>query len=245
LLVSCEDTELIRALEPTLWKPLSLDSPVLAYASTGDPAYTQRILQTLQQRHLADVGAWTYSPPQSTGSPFDRDRWGWQAHAGDRRASLRQARVFRAMGQPRAALRVLRYEILQGDSPELRQEQALCQLDLAHREFILAGRTSRFRACAAAAGNGAVEKQEISAPENHAPDVWRQAVAVYLAGNLQRALELLGGADPEARYARASILLEAGDPAAAERLLSELAEEHGGYLQLLARQLQDRLTFRL
>jgi hypothetical protein len=152
------------------------------------------------------------------------------------------------MGLPRAALRVLRYEILQGDAPELRREQAQCQLDLAHREFILAGRTSRFRACAAAASAGsgvADKKQQTSASENHTPDVWKQAVASYLAGNLQHALELLGGVDPEARYARASILLEGGNSAAAQSLLASLAEEHDGYLHLLARQLQDSLTFRL
>jgi hypothetical protein len=231
LLVSSDDLDLIGALEPTLWKPLSLDSPVLPYASTGDPAYTERILQTLQQRHLAGLGPWSYSPPQTSGSPFDRDRWGWRPQVADRRASLHQAQVFRAMGLPRAALRILRYEILQGDAPELRSAQAQCQSDLAYREFVHAGRTSRFRAAATAPAQ---------TQEN-----WKPAIEAYLAGKLERALELLAGADPEARYARASILVEAGDPAAAQSLLTELAQEPSGYLPLLARHLQQSLPFRL
>jgi len=100
---------LIRALEPTIWKPLSLDSPVIPFARAGDPLHNSRMIEILKQRQLVDSGPWAYSPPQSSGSPFDRDRFGLRAVVINPAIVFDQAELFASMELHTAALRTLSY----------------------------------------------------------------------------------------------------------------------------------------
>jgi hypothetical protein len=254
LLIAAEDLAMIRALEPSLWKPFSLDSPVLPYASTADTYYTARILETLSHANFVNVGPWSYSPPASTQSAFDRDLWGWREHAADRPSSLRQSRVFRAMGLTTAALRVLRYEQGRGDSPELHREVAECQANLYHSEVVVAGQASRFRELAVAAMAPATEappRAAASSPPAARPDslAWRRAIDAYVNGDLPVALASLSqgalgvGVDPEAMYAQAWILLEQGDPEAAHQQLKAIEADADKALRLLVQDLQASLTW--
>ncbi|MFG0261556.1 MAG: hypothetical protein ACF788_04120, partial [Novipirellula sp. JB048] len=150
LAVSNRDTELIAGLEPSIWKPLSLDSPVLPYAAAGDEAYARRMVETLTHREIVEFQRWQYAFPSSTGSIFDRDRWGLKPLMASAEHAYRQAEVFRAMGLRYAALRVLvpareRFP----DSRPLVCAMTRCQTELAEAEIIAAGSPSWFRYFAA------------------------------------------------------------------------------------------------
>ncbi|HBJ33662.1 MAG TPA: hypothetical protein DDZ51_02645, partial [Planctomycetaceae bacterium] len=107
LACSRRDLKLIRRLEPTIWKPLSLDSPVLIYARAGDPIHTPKIVDVLGQRDFVNSGMWDYQPPPSTGSAYDRDRFGLFPARAQPDPTLDQADVFAAMDLQIAALKVL------------------------------------------------------------------------------------------------------------------------------------------
>lgn len=237
LLFAAEDVDIIRELEPSLWKPLTFDSPVLMYASTADDQYVQPLLRVLQQRRFTDRGAWAYAPPQSTDSPFDRDRWGWRSELDGYSMGLRQARVFRAMGQRTAAMRVLVHLLRASPNSEVRTEVAACQAELAHAEFVVAGRASRFRELAAKLARAMTSSTYIRTGEPQ----WVAAVEAYLAGDWTAAQTSLTVDNLEAQYARATILSESGDPAAAIAILQNTDWEPDQRLHLLAHLLRDDL----
>ncbi len=150
LVVSNRDTELIRGLEPSIWKPLSLDSPVIPYAAAGDKHYARQMVQTLTNREIVEFQNWQYTFPSSTGSLFDRDRWGFAPVIVDADLAYRQAEVFRGMGLRYAALRVL--FVGRQDFPEsvpLACAMTRCQAELANAEIVAAGAPSWFRYFAA------------------------------------------------------------------------------------------------
>ncbi len=150
LVVSQTQTELIRGLEPSIWKPLSLDSPVIAYAQAGDAAYVERMIEILTNREIVEYQSWNFDFPSSTGSIFDRDHWGGRLVLASADRTWRQAEVFRAMGLHYAALRVLFVgEQAFPDSSPIQCAIARCQSELADEERIDAGRPSRFRQHAA------------------------------------------------------------------------------------------------
>ncbi|GAA5507489.1 hypothetical protein [Novipirellula caenicola] len=150
LVVSNRDTELIRGLEPSIWKPLSLDSPAIPYAAAGDEPYARQMIDTLTSREIVEFQNWQYSFPNSTGSLFDRDRWGIIPVIVDVDQAYRQAEVFRAMGLRYAALRVL-FVARQAfpTSTPLAHSMTRCQTELAEAEIVTAGVLSWFRYFAA------------------------------------------------------------------------------------------------
>ena len=90
LMVSDRHLGLIAGLEPSMWKPLSLDSSVIPYAPAGDPAYVERLLQVLREREIVEYTDWQYRFPVSLGSEFDRDRFGLWPAAADPTEAVRQ-----------------------------------------------------------------------------------------------------------------------------------------------------------
>jgi hypothetical protein len=108
LLVPSDRTTLIHSLEPTWWKPLSLDATVIPFGRAGDPNCAQRVIQVLQERQFVDQGEWAYTPPP-TGFAIQRHirAWDLMTGAARRRSALQQARVFQAMNLHNAAIRVL------------------------------------------------------------------------------------------------------------------------------------------
>ncbi len=146
LMVSDRHLGLIAGLEPSMWKPLSLDSSVIPYAPAGDPAYVERLLQVLREREIVEYTDWQYRFPVSLGSEFDRDRFGLWPAAADPTEAVRQAEVFRAMGLHYAALRVL--FVGRRALPQQAAVQAAIrrsQVELADEEMIAAGKPSWFR----------------------------------------------------------------------------------------------------
>jgi hypothetical protein len=231
LLVSAADTPLIAALEPTLWKPLSIDSPVLPYARAGDPHLSPRIVQVLHERQLVDRGAWSYHPLPATGPDLLFDLWGGISGRGDPQWALQQARVFRAMQLPIAALRVLR-----GSDDGRRGRQwhdlfAQCQLDLAYAERLAAGRSSNFRTLVWLLSTDSDETKSTLRAALQNPDVRQNAspalqacAAAYMTDELAQALDAARGDEIELHYARALLSLEAGQPQQASQILKTLLE---------------------
>ena len=232
LLVNAEDDAMIAGLEPTLWKPLMLDSPVLAFGKAGDPALSNQLIVILGQRALVNQGGWSYSPPQSTSSVYDRDLWGLASDLGTPALALRQARVFAAMQLNIAAMRVLLYAVARWpEQPSLRTELARQQRALAQDEWLLTWRLSDFRAAALRASLAKAPRTLVvssplrAAMEEASSGDWRQIAELYVDGRALDALAVLkaNGSAPrdvqeEARslYAQARLELELSDPEAAQ-----------------------------
>jgi len=201
-LVVCSrrDLELIRRLEPTIWKPLSLDSPVLPYARAGDPIYTPQIIDLLGQREWVDSGLWDYQPPPSTGSAYDRDRFGLFS-AGDRsQQTFDQADVFAAMELRTAALEVLNHARAHWpDHPRYVTTWRRCQVEWADWELVKVGQASLMRTLASGALPSASGQPESNVSENNLStfalsdadgDRWERLIAVYYTKGAAAALQV-------------------------------------------------------
>ncbi len=225
VVTSADRASLISGLESTLWKPLSLDSPVIPYAMAGDREFSPRIVQVLNQRELVDRGSWSYQVEPAAGNDRLLDAIGLVTGVPDSRTLARQARVLRAMNLPQAAMRVLRpilssslMQFVKLDSTAHR-ELVACQVELADREWLTCGAIDEFRR--------AVVDRLIASDRRRLPPMpavekttlteavvsrRRTAVELYLRGNPLAAAELLVGDDPSMMCARAALLWEAGVP---------------------------------
>jgi hypothetical protein len=230
LMVPAEETVVIRAMEPETWKPLALDSPVIPFAQASDPVATARIVEVLGQRELVNFGPWSYQPPDPSGNDLYLDLWGWITRQPDPSPGIQQARVFRAMNLHYAALRVLMPWLDAPPHPAAQDEFTRCQIELAHHEWRLMGTPSTFRRRASLLfprpddlplpvwWNEAVASNE--------DDHFEHALPAYRGGRPGDAASLLTGNAAELLYARGLLLLESGDPAAAEATLRQLLEQH-------------------
>lgn len=194
------DLQLIRRLEPTIWKPLTLDSPVLVYARAGDPVYTQKIVDVLGQREWIDSGLWDYRPLQSTGSAYDRDRFGLWGMASQAGASFDQAEVFVAIDLQIAALKVLDH--LRRAAPNHARHFPIwqrCQIELADWERVNTGQASWLRALASqppksslGRSDGEIQPETWQAdlPTGQSLAPWLKWVATYRLQGAAVALQL-------------------------------------------------------
>lgn len=227
LVVPSESVDLVAALEPTIWKPLSLTAVSLVYGRTGDPGTTPKIVEALSLRPLVDRGPWTYqSTVENATGPIDF--LPWQHASALRSRSLRLARLFRAMGLSVGAMKVL-HAMGENSSPELLSEFHENQLRLGYQERILCGRSSSFRLRAAlltashatdGPAPGVVLNWPSDAEAVGAPG-FQKAVAAYIKGDLKSTFSLLDQSAPEPLYARALLVLEVGDPRSAEACLQD------------------------
>ncbi len=248
LLLSARDTRLIRALEPTIWKPLALDSHVLPYARAGDARYAETMIRVLWQRDFVDVGDWTYTPPQSTGSHFDRDWWGLRSNVDHPDRARQQAAVFRAMRLHHAALKVLAPSMRRWPESGLRHEFARCQAELAHLEKLVAGAPSVFRLLALQVGEHPSEPSLpifAGLPVGEMLDDARglgPVATAYAEGHVEGALNRLSEPGPQHAYTAANLLVELGRPAAAAARLDDLirGEAPVGVVRL-AEHLRDKI----
>ncbi len=131
LMVSAQRSSLLRALEPTLWKPLTLDSPVLPFGQSGMAEVSPQILDVLRQRDLVENGVWSPGLLGPAGSDRLWDVWGFFGVSPNVEQELRQAQVFRAMQLPLAGQRVLEAALRVSTSRALQLAAAACQRDLA------------------------------------------------------------------------------------------------------------------
>ncbi|RLS68519.1 MAG: hypothetical protein DWI00_17465, partial [Planctomycetota bacterium] len=236
LVVPSEDLKLITAIEPTIWKPLSLNSVSLVYGKAGDRSCTQQIVNTLSLRDFVDRGTWVYQTT-SEESPTHTDLRDVIYGANTVYESLRLARVFRAMKMSVAALKVLSMLPVESN-PELRQEFASNQLSLGYDERILCGRSSRFRLDAwrlttpqsdsvSTIAQDVLNWSDTDLSQNETPDI--AATRLYLSGDHRAAMQKLGAIDAETLYAKAMILLESGQTKESQAVLQQLVNEFPGH----------------
>ncbi|TWU23389.1 hypothetical protein Pla52o_29250 [Novipirellula galeiformis] len=244
LVVSSRDSELIYGLEPSIWKPLSLDSPVIPYAAAGDEHYARQMVETLTHREIVEFQNWQYSFPNSTGSLFDRDRWGAISVIVNADQAYRQAEVFRAMGLRYAALRVLWVgREAFPESVPLACAMTRCQTELAEAEIAATGRPSWFRYFAATEAlardacspslevklevqNKSIVPGWVAPQKTERNDTLRNRVAAYLQQGPQALMVLTdfqtsrGIEHAQLMYAGLCGAIELGNPAMAERYLT-------------------------
>ena len=241
ILASRERTALIRGLEQTLWKPLSLDSPVIPFAMAGDPQLTPQIVRVLTQRELVDRGAWQFQVAETAGNDRLLDGIGLLTGWPDTNVILRQAAALRAMNLPQAAMRVL-VPILRWRSVDgrIHKEVVACQIELAERSQLTCGQSDEFRQAALnrLISSGprrlpAMPGSPAATEAHHDSPPWRQAVKLYLRGEPAAAAELLRGDDPAMMSARASLTWEAGFPAEAREIWTALAQRFPNSRQAL------------
>lgn len=248
LVIPSERVDVIAALEPTVWKPLSLSAVSLVYGKAGDPACARQILQTLSLRGFVDLGTWSYDPA----SEVDPQTWEVRSRYSTLRRGFRLAGVFRAMGLNFAALKVLG-ALSAPDDEHVRHEFAANQVALGYRERKLCGRGSLFRFLAARLADPERDSsKELETIFNWRPGsataadpAFMTGVAAYLTGHREQAIAALRKStdQPEARFAEAMVTLEAGDPGAARKQLREFCDEFPDHhLVLVATTLADSLT---
>ncbi len=247
LIVPAEKLELITALEPTIWKPFSLSAVSLVYGMAGDPGRTQQIVKILSLRQFVDRGAWTYQLSSESGSGPIEFFAGLDDTAATHQ-SLRLARVFRAMEMHFAALKVLQ-AIPGKNRRDVRDEFSANQLALGYQERVGGGRSSEFR-LRASLSNRQLAAQDIRERLNWPrqavlpdDDPIAEAISLYVSGDLTRALARLPADRAEALYAKAQLLLEAGQPGQTQSVLKQLIEQPSDRrLSILARQLSATLA---
>lgn len=214
LVVSPEREAIVTSLEPTLWKPLSLDAPQLFFASTAMPQFGSQILQARAMRDMVEFGEWKHQLYHRTIMPSHTDFRAALGGSPDYRADLRQAQVFRAMQMPigsaRTLLPVLRNGGLLRGSSEFTKTQQL----LAWNEWLNCGHVSMLRRQAlaywceqavvpgVAADDLAVDQKTALPPE---------AIRLYCNGEPDLAADLLTTATPEFLYAKHCLHWESGD----------------------------------
>jgi hypothetical protein len=236
LVVPSEDLKLITGLEPTIWKPLSLNSASLVYGKAGDPGCTQQIVSTLSLRDFVNRGTWVYQTT-SEESQTHTDLRDLISGENTTYESVRLAKVFRAMKMSVAALKVLSMLPVESNT-ELRQEYARNQLALGYEERIICGRSSRFRLDAwrlttpqsdsvSTIAQDVLNWSDADLSQNETPDI--EATRFYLSGDHRAAMRKLGAIDAETLYARAMILLESGQTKETEAVLQQLVKEFSGH----------------
>ncbi|WP_153557747.1 hypothetical protein [Roseimaritima sediminicola] len=232
----------IRGLEDTPWQPLSLDSVVIPFAVAGDEAYVQQMIQILRNRETIEYRYWQYSPPPSSGSAFDRDRFGQVPEPISAAAVCEQTEVFRAMDLHYAALRVVTVgRRLFPDDPCLQDAFLQCQRELADQERIDAGAASWFRSLAATptvpaslpADDASYDFQASFDPplsatgDSSAAEALRSLVPIYRRDGASEMLAAssrmaAGNAPPQVLYGCLCAALESGNYDRADQLIAQL-----------------------
>lgn len=236
LVVPSEDLKLITALEPTIWKPLSLNSVSLVYGKAGDPGCTQQIVKTLSLRDFVNRGTWVYQTT-SEESQTHTDLRDLLFGENTVYESVRLAGVFRAMKMSVAALKVLSMLPMESNTV-LRQEYADNQLALGYEERILCGRSSRFRLDAwrlttpksesvTAIASDVLNWPDTDLTKNETPDIG--ATRLYLSGDHRQAIQKLNKNEAETLYAKAMILLESGQAQESHAVLQQFVNEFPGH----------------
>lgn len=235
------NTRLIRSLEPTIWKPLSLDSPIIPFAMAGDSQLSPRIVQVLGQRATADTGAWQFSLPETSGNDRLLDVISLVTGWPDLEMTVRQAAVLRAMNLPQAAMRVLRPLLSNWNrNRRVRNEFVACQTALIERTQLICGEADPFRTQVldeVSPGSRLHDRKKPGSSttgiERHAPSSFTLAARQYVRGEIQKAIELLNGEEPDKMSARASLLWESGHPAEAREIWLALVQRHSKSRQAL------------
>jgi hypothetical protein len=218
LVVPAEDTRLVRALEPTIWKPLSLDGASLIFGVAGDPVTSPQIASTLKLREHVDQNAWSYEPSSAASDKSHFDLVGLLTGRPTLLTDLRLAKTFRAMKLNIAALRILHPVLQAGISQTAREEFARNQIELGYNERLAMGQSSLFRSIALSQTMTDTEGPALSVetlnppaqPDSEVVSAIRKSIDAHLSGDTNRAVNDLTDDDPELVYARYQLLVGIG-----------------------------------
>lgn len=225
LVVSSNRTEILASLEPTLWKPLSLDAPALILAAAGIPRFTPQIVRARAERDLVDAGDWQYQLYSRTPQPSHTDLWALAVGVSDNRVDLRQARVFRAMQMSTGSVRTLLPVLWPGGRPSAAPEFLKAQQLLAWNEWLNCGQVSAFRCqtlvhlCGETLVPGIATRELTVGPGTAIPP---ETIRLYCSGDTLAAANSLTSTTAESLYAKYRLYLEAGDGRLAEAALISL-----------------------
>ena len=219
LVVSPDRTQMLSSLEPTLWKPLSLDSAGIIFAKAGSAAFTPQIIRVQQQRNLVDFGPWKHSLSGLVPNRSHVDFWQTMTGQIDARPDIRQAGVFRSMGILNGAARTIFPVLSSNCRPDGRLEFQKIQQQFSWREILHSGRTSSWRLAV-------LNELNIPPPTNNftslsltrnmrpsgldTPATFQRSARLYCSGQCEQAASLIDESSSESAYARHSLYYQAG-----------------------------------
>jgi len=201
IVFSRDNTDATDSLISGLWKPTTVDSPVIAFARVDDDELMPRLRDVIQQMFYLNSGNWQFDPnvfettrrltSEILVGRNEDERW------------IQQAVTFRAMSLPVAALRILTRLLSQAPADSklthrIHHEIAACHLDLARWEKVDTGTSSRFR-------NEIVQQIQAADVGERTP-----LVSSYLSGDLEKAIEQTAVNECESLYTRIILLFELG-----------------------------------
>jgi hypothetical protein len=221
LFVPAEASDLHRGLLETPWKLIKLDSPTVPYASAENPRFDRAVVDVLLQQGFVEAGAWRPSI-----DVYDPQGWRIEASSllglGPEAApAVRQARFFRAVKLPMAALRALEPVRLGGGSAAVRAEFFACQQAAALEEFNETGAISLFR-------------RLVLDDVTPGSESWRRARDLYRSGQIDAAIQALGRGSEEL-YALGLMQREVGRVDEARRAFESALTGESPALKIAAR----------
>lgn len=241
LVISAQHTQIFAALEPTLWKPLALDSPVIVLGQAGSRLFTRQIIDVRDQRDLVDFGPWKHQLLRTTGNGSHTDLWQMSTGLIDSRSDIRQAAVFRSMGILNAAARTILPVVSERCRPDGIGELIRIQQQLSWMEKLHCGRHSQWRLAVLSflggtsgqeSGKSLIETTAAEAPS--AVEFPAEAVRLYCRGQPQLAAKSITQQDAESLFAIHSLYWQAGDQQQADRILEKMQAHYATHPLTLA-----------
>ena len=228
LVVSPGRRSMLQALEPTVWKQLSLDGPMIPYALTGVPHFTQQIVQARSDRELIEFGPWQHQLFADSLSPSHADFVALLFARKDIRRDLEQAQVFQAIQLPVGATRTL-LPVMAASSAG---QSAFClvQRDLAWDEHLQTGTISELRrqilnTLSPNERIPGIPWNELKPRPHSEREIGDEVMRLYLSGQPLAAVSQLGDSSPGALYARYVLYRDAGQPEESMRAAQKLKSD--------------------
>ena len=241
LAISADHTPIFTALEPTLWKPLALDSPVIVLGQAGSRLFTRQIINVRDQRDVVDLGAWNHQLLNTTGNGSHTDLWQILTGSVDSRADIRQAGVFRSMGILNAAARTMLPVVGGPCRPDGSAEFLRIQQEFLWLEKLHCGSHSRWRlAVLQFLGDTSWQKHSESLladapPESSATiEFPLEAIRLYCSGQPELAAKMIKTQGVESLFAVHSLYWQAGIVQQAEHVLERMRAGHVAHPLTLA-----------
>ena len=241
LLIDSRQHSILRALETTSWRMLSLDSPVIPYGFSGEPAMAKPILECWDARWMVNYGPWQYDFPGAAVVWGRTDIAGTVGCESLTDECRRLAGVFEALELYHASSKVLTAALSDQPSATVQNQLQKSMQRLARSEQTLASRASRWDTWlavnpgdekAAASRSlmlklGFLPKRVLGASQLHfeplAPsDNWQTARSYYFDGRLDLAMKALDSNNFATVFARAQLQIVLGQTDAATDTLKSL-----------------------
>jgi hypothetical protein len=241
LLIDSRQHSILRTLETTSWRMLSLDSPVIPYGFSGEPAMAKPILECWDARWMVNYGPWQYDFPGAAVVWGRTDIAGTVGCESLTDECRRLAGVFEALELYHASSKVLTAALSDQPSATVQNQLQKSMQRLARSEQTLASRASRWDTWlavnpgdekAAASRSlmlklGFLSKRVLGTSQLHfeplAPsDNWQTARSYYFDGRLDLAMKALDSNNFATVFARAQLQIVLGQTDAATDTLKSL-----------------------